>query len=178
MKHKTLLRILVPLIIVALIAGIFLIKDGQRKQEAARQAALAKDNPAWLLEETSVDLDSYLSHGLPLIMDFGAEDCPPCQEMRPALEQAHEDTLGRAVIKFFDVWKHPELAAGYPIQVIPTQVLYKADGSPYTPSDKVLDAGLQFDFYHLRDTEEHALTVHVGILSEDDFKLILEDMGA
>lgn len=178
MKHKTLLRILVPLAIVALIAGIFLIKDGQRRQEAARQAALAGGNPAWLLEETSVDVDSYKAHGLPVILDFGAEDCPPCQVMRPALEKAHEENLGLAVIKFFDVWKHPELAEGYPIQVIPSQVLFTREGSPYTPGDKVLAAGLQFDFYNHRDTGEHAMTVHVGILDEDDFRLILEDMGA
>ena len=178
MKRKTLLRVLVPALILGVILGIRLIKDGERKQELARQNALAENNPAYILEETSVDLQAYQAHSLPVILDFGAEDCPPCQVMRPALEKAHEDYLGRAVIKFFDVWKHPAIAGDYPISVIPTQVLFNADGSPYTPGESVLESGLRFDFYMAGDTEEHALTVHVGILEEEDFSLILGDMGA
>lgn len=177
MKHKTLLRILVPVIILAVVAGLFLLKDSKRGQEKARQQALAQDNPAYLLEETSINLPAYQALGLPLILDFGAEDCPPCQEMRPALEKAHAENLGRVLIKFFDVWKRPELAAGYPITVIPTQVLFNADGSPYTPGEAVLAAGLAFETYNTRDTGEHALTVHVGMLDEADFRLILDDMG-
>ena len=178
MKLKTLLRVLVPVLILTVILGIWLIKDGERKQELARQSALAENNPANILEETSVDLPAYQAHKLPVILDFGAEDCPPCQVMRPALEKAHEDFLGRAVIKFFDVWKHPAVAMGYPISVIPTQVLFNADGSAYTPGESVLESGLQFDFYKAGDTEERSLTVHVGILNEEDFNLILSDMGA
>lgn len=178
MKLKTLLRVLVPVLILTVILGIWLIKDGERKQELVRQSVLAENNPANILEETSVDLPTYQAHKLPVILDFGAEDCPPCQVMRPALEKAHEDFLGRAVIKFFDVWKHPAAAGGYPISVIPTQVLFNADGSAYTPSESVLESGLQFDFYSAGDTEERSLTVHVGILNEEDFNLILSDMGA
>lgn len=178
MKHKTLLRVLVPVLILAVVFGIWLVKDGERKQELARQSALAENNPAYILEETSVDLPTYQAHKLPVLMDFGAEDCPPCQVMRPALEKTHEDFLGHAVIKFFDVWKHPSIAGEYPISVIPTQVLFNADGSPYTPGEKVLESGLQFDFYKGGDTGDHALTVHVGILEEEDFNLILGDMGA
>lgn len=178
MKKSTLLRILIPVLILVAIGALYLSKDNQRKQEAERQAILTKDNPAFILEETSVDLAAYQAHKLPLILDFGAEDCPPCQIMRPALETAHEKNLGRAVIKFFDVWKHPEAAGDYPISVIPTQVLFNADGTPYTPSPDVQRAGLNFDIYHKTGTEEHALTVHVGILTEEQFELILKDMGA
>lgn len=178
MKHKTLLRVLVPVLILALVGGLWLMKNSQRAAESARQMALAKDNPVYLLEDTAVDLPLYQAQGLPIIMDFGAEDCPPCQEMRPALEQAHEDNLGRATIKFFDVWKRPELTGSYPIAVIPSQVLMHPDGRPYQPSEEVLQKGLNFEFYDDISTKEHALTVHVGILDAADFELILQDMGA
>ncbi|NLX82724.1 MAG: thioredoxin family protein [Clostridiales bacterium] len=177
MKKKTLLQILIPLVIVALIGGLWLIKNNERQAAQAHQAALTADNPAFRLIETSVDLEGYLSHNLPVIMDFGAEDCPPCQVMKPALEKAHEQNIGRAVIKFFDVWEHPETAGDYPIMVIPTQVLFNADGTPYKPSEKVEQAGISFDFYNLQGTQEHALTVHVGILDDAAFELILADMG-
>lgn len=41
-----------------------------------------------------------------------------------------------------------------PIQVIPTQVLFNADGTPFVPSDELAQK-IQFDMYSSRDTEEH-----------------------
>lgn len=177
MSKKTLLRIVVPVLILVGVGAFWFIKDGQRQAAAERQQVVAKDHPGFVLEEKAVDLDALKAHMLPLIMDFGAEDCQPCQIMRPALEKAHADYMGRAVIKFFDVWKHEGIATGYPVRVIPTQVLFTADGKPYEPSDEVMKAGLNFEFYNHKDTETHALTVHVGILDDKAFELILKDMG-
>lgn len=176
MKSKKLLRIVVPLLILAVIGGIYLFKQDQQARKAAAQLKLAGD-AAFVLEETTFDLAAYQAHQLPLILDFGAEDCVPCQQMRPALEAAHEDTLGRAVIKFFDVWKRPELGAGYPLRVVPTQVFFLGDGSPWVPGEQLAQSGLNFSLYEHRDSGEHALTVHEGILDEEDFRLILADMG-
>lgn len=176
MKSKKMLRILVPLLILAVIGGIYLVKQNQERAKAAAQLDLAGD-AAFVLEETTFDLAAYQAHGLPLILDFGAEDCVPCQQMRPALEAAHEGSLGKAVIKFFDVWKRPELAAGYPLRVVPTQAFYLADGSPWMPGEELKDSGLNFSLYNHQDSGEHALTLHEGMLDEEDFRLILADMG-
>ncbi len=73
------------------------------------------------------------------------------------------------------MWKYPDAADNFPIQVIPTQVFINADGTPYTPSD---DINVTFDMYGYQDTGEHAFTVHQGYLSEDDMRTILADMGA
>ncbi len=176
MTSKKTLRILVPILIVAVVAGIWLYKDHQDKQEAARQLVTAGD-PAFVLQERSFDLAAYQAHQLPLILHFGADDCPPCQEMRPALEATHQKTIGKAVIKYFDVWKQPELGGDYPIRVVPTQVFILPDGKPYVPSAAVEESGLQFQIYEHRDTGEHALTVHEGMLDEAEFQMILNDMG-
>ncbi len=177
MKHKHVLRVVIPVLVILAAAGLWLMKDAQRTASAQLQQAVAGDNPAFVLEDTEFDLDSYLSHGLPVVLDFGAEECGPCQVMRPALEATHQKTLGKALIKFFDVWKRPQLSQDYPVMVVPTQVFLNADGTPYQPSEKVLGSGLQFEQYTHRDTGEHALTMHVGILNEDQFRLIFEDMG-
>ena len=176
MNTKKWLRIVVPVMILAVVGGLWLIKNDQEQKKASQQLAVAGD-PAFVLEETSLDLAAYQAHQLPVILDFGAEECGPCQIMRPDLEKAHQQMLGKAVIKFFDVWKKPELAADYPVRVVPTQVFFRADGSPYVPSEAVIAKGLNFSAYDHRDTGEHLLTVHEGILTYEDFELILQDMG-
>lgn len=63
-----------------------------------------------------------------------------------------------------------------PIQVIPTQVLINADGTPFVPSDE-LAKKIPFDMYSSRDTGEHVFTVHQGGLTEEEMRLILDEMG-
>jgi thioredoxin 1 len=81
---------------------------------------------------------------------------------------------GKAIIKFVDVWKNGNAAKDFPIQVIPTQVLINADGTPYAPNDNVT---IKFDIYTYKDTGEHAFTVHQGGLTEEQMRTILADMG-
>ena len=54
---------------------------------------------------------------------------------------------------------------------------YLADGSPWMPGEELKDSGLNFSLYNHQDTGEHALTLHEGMLDEEDFRLILADMG-
>ena len=56
---------------------------------------------------------------------------------------------GKAIVKFVDVWKHAEAADGFPIQVIPTQVLINADGTPYVPSEAMDDSGIEFSMLNV-----------------------------
>ena len=88
MKNKRLLQILIPIVILAVIGGLYLMKNNERQAAQARQEALTADNPAFRLIETSVDLEGYLSHKLPVIMDFGAEDCAPAGDETRAGESA------------------------------------------------------------------------------------------
>jgi thioredoxin 1 len=94
--------------------------------------------------------------------------------MAPVLETMNAEMQGKAIIKFVDVWKHAEAADGFPIQVIPTQVLINTDGTPYVPSD---DIEVEFTMYSYKETGEHAFTVHQGGLTEEQMRAILEDMG-
>ena len=81
-------------------------------------------------EATSIDLGALTSYGLPIIIDFGADTCIPCKEMAPVLKTLNAEMQGKAIIKFVDVWKNGNAADGFPIQVIPTQVLINSDGTP------------------------------------------------
>lgn len=60
--------------------------------------------------------------------------------------------------------------------MIPTQVIFGADGKPFIPSEE-LAAEIQFDKYSSKDTGEHVFTVHQGGLTEEQMWAILKDMG-
>lgn len=165
------MKIIIPVCLVLVVAGIWIIKN----VDSGSESLVTPDNEEdFVLEATSIDLDTLKEYNLPIIIDFGADSCDPCKAMAPVLKKMNEEMQGKAIIKFVDVWKNPDAANDFPIQLIPTQVLINADGMPYVPSD---DIGIKFDMYSFNDTGEHTFTVHQGGLTEDQMRAILADMG-
>ena len=123
-----------------------------------------------------IDFEALAEYGLPVIADYGSDDCIPCKQMAPVLETMNVEFSGRAFIKFADVWKYQDSAGNVPIQLIPTQVLFHADGTPFVPSDE-LQQEMEFIMYSDRESGEHVFTVHQGGLSEEQFRRILSEMG-
>ena len=149
-------------------------------EEEATDAAddtVSEAAAALSLQSTEFDFEALAAYELPMMLDFGADDCVPCQQMKPDLEKIYEDTRGRVLVQYYDVWEDPSLTGGYPVQVVPTQFFFMPDGSPYKPSDAMEAAGLYFTGFSDRETGEHGLTAHMGILTEDEMRLIFEDMG-
>jgi thioredoxin 1 len=186
MDRKKLVKIGVPVLIVLLIAGVWFIKNRRTdadepagiQAEATAGVPAAASDPNFTLHTEKIDLEVLSAYQLPMILDFGSDDCIPCKEMAPVLETLNSEMLGKAIIRFVDVWKHTNGADGFPIQVIPTQVLVNADGTPYVPSEAMASSGIRFTMYTLTDTTEHVFTVHQGGLTEEQMRLILKDMGA
>lgn len=183
MEKKKLIKIVIPVFIVIVIAGIWIFKNVDTDSGVSstpsvngESAGLVTPNndEDFVLETESVDLEALTSYDLPIIIDFGSDSCIPCKEMAPVLQTMNAEMQGKAIIKFVDVWKNAEAADGFPIQVIPTQVLINADGTPYVPSDGI---DIDFTMYSTKDTNEHVFTVHQGGLTEDQMRAILADMG-
>lgn len=65
---------------------------------------------------------------LPRLVDLGADKCIPCKLLAPILAELKEEYAGRLVVEFIDVWKDPAAQTPYDIRIIPTQILYDADG--------------------------------------------------
>ncbi len=62
---------------------------------------------------------------LPVLVDFYAAWCGPCQMMVPILEQVNVQLQGKMKIVKIDTDKYPQLASQYQIEALPTLVLFK-----------------------------------------------------
>lgn len=174
---KTVIKIVLPVIIVIGLLAVWIIKnpDTFSKDKNDIVAENNENNSDFTLNITEeIDLEQLKSYGVPIIIDFGADSCIPCKEMAPVLEKLNEELKGKAIVRFVDVWKYPDLAKNFPISVIPTQVLIDKDGNPYVPSD-ANSSGIIM--YSAKDTSEHVYTTHEGGITEEALLNILNEMG-
>jgi len=77
---------------------------------------------------TEDEFKKALGGGKPLLVDFGANSCVPCRQMRPVLKELEKEYTGKAGILVIDVYKYQNLAKDYKVQVIPTLVFFDAKG--------------------------------------------------
>lgn len=177
---KTILKILIPVLIVAIIVGMWIYKNASEKEEIsqANNTNVSENitDAKFPLKITSVNLEGIKQYGVPVILDFGSDSCIPCKEMAPVLKKLNEEMQEKAAIQFMDVWKYTDGVQDFPVQVIPTQVLFNADGTPFMPSEELAQK-IQFDMYSHRETNEHIFTVHQGGLNEEQMRAILKEMG-
>ncbi|NEO92401.1 MAG: thioredoxin [Moorea sp. SIO3G5] len=66
---------------------------------------------------------------VPVLVDFYATWCGPCQMMAPILEQVKAELKDRLQVVKIDTEKYPQLASQYHIEALPTLVLFK-NGQP------------------------------------------------
>ncbi|HPR40829.1 MAG TPA: thioredoxin family protein, partial [Oscillospiraceae bacterium] len=180
MKQNKVWKLLAVLAIVLVLAGIWAVKNagslkktdtsessevsenvaGSENAESTSDAekeetSESTENPDFALETETIDLEELTSYELPIIIDFGAGWCGPCLQFAPILESVHDSMIGSAIIKYVDVDKS-NLASEYPVRVIPTQVFFLADGTPYVPSEEI---DTDFLVYNDETTGERLFTV-------------------
>lgn len=168
--------------ILVVIAGLWGVKGLAEPRADAEPAGedtaiFASSSELWDLSAKSVDMGAIAEANVPAIVDFGSDSCVPCKQMAPVLKKSNEEMRGRAIVKFVDVWKYTDAADGFPVQVIPTQVLMMPGGKPYEPSEELAAKyGLQFSQY-ADDSDNLAFTTHQGALTQEQMDAILADMG-
>ena len=66
---------------------------------------------------------------LPLVVDFSATWCGPCQRLKPVFEELAAEYDGKATFRTVDIDAEPEIADRYGIQAVPTIMIFE---NPYS----------------------------------------------
>ena len=116
--------------LLVVIGAALVIAQTNRPSSPTARAAASLTNPAMLasLATTNAPATPPETKPLPKLLDLGAGKCIPCKMMAPILEQMKTEYAGKLEVEFIDVWKNPDAAKQYGIEVIPTQIFYDASG--------------------------------------------------
>jgi thioredoxin 1 len=88
------------------------------------QAQSAVDGTVLVTDNLNIDFSKHLV----TFLELGADKCIPCKAMQPIMKEIAAEYKGQVQVIFYDVWKNPEPASFYRIQLIPTQVFIDKNG--------------------------------------------------
>jgi thioredoxin 1 len=77
---------------------------------------------------TKEEFNQALKSGKPVLVDFGANSCMPCRQLRPILKEIEKEYAEKAKILIIDVYKYQDLAREYRVQLIPTLIFFDKTG--------------------------------------------------
>lgn len=170
-------NIIIIVIVVLLVLGVWLVKYFRTQQSKIAENTIQNSgeevNEDFKLNiRSKIDLAKLKSYNLPIIIDFGADYCAPCRQMAPTIKKLNEELQGKAIIRYVDTGRFPRLADGYPVEYIPTQILFNSDGTPYK-----IENGEDLGFSSITLENGEQITAHVGYLSEQELRNMLKEMG-
>jgi thioredoxin 1 len=77
---------------------------------------------------TEEDLKKALTSGKPVLVDFGANSCLPCRQLRPVLKEIGAEYSEKAKVLVIDAYKDQKLAQEYKVFMLPTLVFFDSKG--------------------------------------------------
>ena len=115
-----------------LVAGCFISCQGQAKGiDNVEDKEYTEETPNVVSAKPEYKLENgriLPANDRPMIVDFSATWCPPCQQLKPIFEKLAEDFRGRIDFVTVDVDENPQLAQNYGAQSIPYLVFINKDG--------------------------------------------------
>ena len=91
------------------------------------------------MKVTEENFNSILATDKPVMIDFGASWCGPCQVLAPRIEEIEKQYEGRAVVGTADVDECSDLAARFRIRNVPTVLFFKGGDQPVDKSIGLVD---------------------------------------
>lgn len=86
---------------------------------------LFKKNNSVNQEQKTMTFEEIINSEQPILLDFFATWCGPCQMMGPILQQVKEELGDEVKILKVDIDKYRDLAAKYQVQSVPTFAIFK-----------------------------------------------------
>lgn len=80
---------------------------------------------------TKNNIDEVLHSDKPVLFDFYANWCGPCQMLMPVINEVAEEMSDKVVVGKVNIDDQMELAGKYGVSTIPTLMVFK-DGKPVT----------------------------------------------
>lgn len=74
---------------------------------------------------TKENFKDYLSKDLPLLVDFWASWCGPCQMLGPVIDEVANEYFGKLIVGKVNVDEQPDLAREFKIMTIPAVFVIK-----------------------------------------------------
>ena len=121
---------IVIFVVLAFVAGMLLHRHLTRRAAAAPEMPLPLSS--YEANVTAADFDSMVlktSSETPVLVDFYATWCPPCQYLGPLLAEMAKNYQGRFLLAKVDVDSEPSLSQTYKIRSMPTVVLFRNGSS-------------------------------------------------
>ncbi len=85
-------------------------------------------HPEYVFEVNEHDFDTRVlqaSTDTPILVDFWAEWCPPCQALTPILEKLVQEYQGRWLLAKVEVDENMKLAGHYRLRGFPTVLMFR-----------------------------------------------------
>lgn len=116
---------------ILLLSGCFLSCKGEAKTDNIPDEERVEMTPNEVVPTPTfkvVDGRIIPENGRPMIVDFSANWCPPCRQLKPIFEKLAIDFRDRIDFVTIDVDENPELSQAYGVQSIPMMVFLNKDG--------------------------------------------------
>jgi thioredoxin 1 len=77
------------------------------------------------IEITDANFNELINSDKPVLVDFWAEWCGPCQMLGPVVEELAGEMAGKAIIGKLNVDENPNVTAQFGVRSIPTLLVFK-----------------------------------------------------
>jgi thioredoxin 1 len=95
----------------------------QHVQSASSSTKHAGAEPVPMVTESNF-AEVVLASPIPVLVDFGAEWCPPCRAIEPIIDLIAERYEGRVRVVRMDADASPKIAARYRVRALPTVITF------------------------------------------------------
>ena len=120
--------LVVAVLVLAVVAGAISHVLTQRSLAPTPDTVAAAPAPSGQFVAEADEVQRALLLGKPAVVEFGANACASCREMKPILEALQREHGERISVLNIDILKTRGYISRYKIQLMPTQVFFDAQG--------------------------------------------------